>query len=286
MLEYSQQWTLVGPDGTTVIFNDGISGLILEDVAGFDGAPVRLNVEDLPESDGAVAGDSYLGQRPVTLTGRVAAASASARNATVVSLQQALRALKGDLTLKSQASGLPAMQAKARLAAPLRLSGGYVKAFQIALVCPDPRIYSQTLNQGVATGAVSAPGASFSWVFPVNFGGGTGATQVVNVTNAGNFATAPIVRVWGPIANPQITNATQALSLYLDSLTLVAGEYVDVDLGARTVTKSDGSNLYSKVRFPGSSWWTLNPGSSTVQLWGTGTSGSTELDVSWRDAWA
>jgi hypothetical protein len=42
--EFGRVFTLVGADGTTVIFNDGLSGLWLGDVAGFDSPNIRLNV--------------------------------------------------------------------------------------------------------------------------------------------------------------------------------------------------------------------------------------------------
>jgi hypothetical protein len=286
MYEYSQVWTLVGPDGTTVIFNDGSSGLWLEDVTGWDSPTIRTNVEDLPESDGAVASDAWLGQRPWTMKGKVAASSAAGRNAAVVSMQQALRALRGDLVAKSQPCGLPAMQASARIA-DFKLSGGYVKDFIISLISPDPRAYSQALNTQQATGIASIPGAAFNWAFDVNFGGGSGATVNINASNAGNIEAPAVFRVWGPITGIQVKNGTSGDSIYVDNVTLIAGEYIDIDTGARTVTKNDGTNLYNRVRFPGSVWWRMKPGSNSIQLWATsGTTSQTELDAIWRDAWA
>lgn len=285
MYETAATWTIVGPDGTTIIFNDGSSGLYLETVTGFDSPNVRQNVEDIPEFDGAIAGDAYFGSRPITLSGKVAASSAAQRNATVVNMQRALRGLRGDVTLQSQPQGLPAMQTTARLD-NVRFTGGYVKDFQIALICPDPRIYSQTLNTGAASGVAATPGASFSLAFPINFGGGSGATVTVNVTNDGNFTTFPVITVHGPAVNPQIRNGNTGESLFLDGLTLATGDYVVLDFSARTVTDGTGANRYSKVRFPGSIWFTLDPGSSAIQLFTSGASAATELDIAWRDAWA
>jgi len=285
MYEQGAVWTISGPDGTTVVFNDGVSGFYLESVTGFDSPNVRQNIADLPEFDGAVAGDSYFSSRPVTLSGKIAGSSAAQRNSLVVALQRALRGLRGDVTLMSTPQGLPAMQATGRLD-NVRVTGGYVKDFQISLVCPDPRIYSQALNAVSATGTASTPGAAFPWSFPVTFGGGAGATLSVSVTNAGNFTTIPTVRVFGPALGPQVENADTGESVFLDGLTLATGEYVDLDFGARTVTKQDGTNEYSTVRFPGSTWFTLDPGSTAVQLWASGGSASTGIEVLWRDSWA
>src|SRR3954469_23136222 len=285
MYETNAQWTITAADGTTVVFNDGASGLYLESVTGFDSPDVRQNIDVLPEADGSVAGNFFFGSRPVTLNGKIAANTAAGRNVAVVNLQRAIRGLRGAATLKSTPQGLPAMQTTARLN-NIRVSGAFVKDFQLSLICPDPRIYSQTLNTNSAIGIAVTPGASFPWAFPVNWGGGTGATLAVNVTNAGNFSTPPTVKVIGPAIGPQITNATTGESLYLDGLTLAAGEYVTVDFGNHTATRSDGTNQYYRVRFPGTVWFTLQPGSSTVQLWASGATSATELDVSWRDAWA
>lgn len=286
MLEHSAQWTIVGDDGTTVQFNDGASGWLLEEVTGFDSPDVRQNLEELPEEDGAVAGDFFFGARPVTFRGRIAAPTAAQRNASALTLMRALRGLRGDVTVKSQASGLAAMQAKARLQ-NFRLAGGYVKTFLIGLVCPDPRFYSQAENsQAGSGGGLGIPGAVFPWAFPVNFGGGSGAALQVTVTNAGNFDSPPVIRVAGPCTNPQVELDAPDESLYVDNLILLAGEWIDIDMNARTVKKNDGSSFYDRVRFPGSVWWRLRPGSNTVKLWASGTDATTALTVTWRDAWA
>lgn len=257
----------------------------LEAATGFDSPNVRQNINDLPEYDGAVAGDAYFSSRPITLSGKIAASSAAQRNNTVVKMQQALRGLRGDVTIKSQPQGLPAMQVTARLD-NFRFSGGFVKDFQIALTCPDPRIYSQTVNTTSVFAIPSVAGASFPWIFPVSWGGGSGAAATTNVVNAGNFSTPPTIRLWGPMQDPQITNAATLESVFLDGLTLNSGDYVDLDFNKRTAVKNDGTNLYSSVRFPGSSWFLLVPGTNPIQLFAAGTTSLSEVSVTYRDAWA
>lgn len=265
-------------------FNAG-GDLILEDVGGFDSPNIRQNLADLPEADGAIAGDFFLSSRPVTMSGRIVSSSAAQRNSVVAQMQRAVRALRADLTISTQPQGMPAMQATARLD-NLRIGPGYVKTFQLSLVCPDPRFYSQTLNSQAATSSVSTAGAAFPWSFPVGFGGGTGGTANLSASNAGNIDTYPLIRVYGPVSNPQIENHTTGQWLYVDNVTLAAGEYIDIDVKERTVVSNAGANLFSHVRFPDSSWWTLPPGGSTIQLWASSSSTGVELDVSWRDAWA
>lgn len=284
MYEASAVWTLTGPDGTQAQFNVG-GDLILEEVSGFDSATVRQNVEDLPELDGAACGDFFLGSRPITLSGRVASATAAARNATVANLQRAARGLRSEITLVSQPQGMPVMQTTARLQS-LRVSGGFVKQFQLALVCADPRFYSQTLNSVSATGTVSTTGASFPWAFPVSFGGGTGGTASAAVSNAGNMTTPPLFHITGPVTNPRLTLYETGESLYVDNLTLAtSGDTLDIDIWNRTAVVNSVTNVYSHIRFPDSVWWLLQPGANTVQLWASSSSAGVSLQAQWRDAW-
>ncbi len=284
MYEHGVDWTLTGSDGLTITLG-ATSNYRLEEVTGFDSPNVRQNLEDLPEQDGAAAGDFFFGSRPITLRGKIVAATAAERNTNVVNLQRALRGLRGNITLKSTPSGLPAMQAYARLE-NVRVTGGYIKEFMIGLVCADPLMYSQTLNTATNSTSPASPGATFPWAFPVLFGGGTGSSSSATVTNAGNFDAPAVIRVTGPVTNPQVSNSTLNQWIYLDGLTLVSGEWVEIDTGARTVKKSDGSSHYDKVRFPQSVWWRLAPGGNTVALWASTSSAGVSLTVSHRDVWA
>ncbi len=285
MYQTATTWDLTGSDGTVVTFApDGTSAFVIQDVTGFDSPNVRENVEDLPEADGAVAGDFYFGSRPVTFSGVINATSSSARNQAVVGLQRALRGLRGDITILSHPDGLPAMRAKGRLQ-NVRVTGGFTKNFQIGIVCADPLIYSQTLNARTATGAASTTGATFPWTFPVSFGAGSGALLTVSVTNAGNFNSPPVLRVYGPVVNPAIKNLTTLEDLTFANLTLGAGEWVEVDMNLRTAVKNDATNQYSRILFPGSEWFGLIPGSNTLEL-RAASGGTTQLDVSWYDVWA
>jgi hypothetical protein len=285
MLEHGRTWELEGPEGTTVTLNASpVNGLYLEEVTGFDMPQIRQNIEDLPEADGAVAGDFFFGHRSVTLRGKIVSPTAAERNQLALNMQRTIRGLRGDVTLRSQPSGQPAMQATGRLEA-FRLTGGYVKEFLISFVCPDPRIYAQSLSQETVTGSTASVGAAFPWSFPVNFGGGTGAALTVTASNEGNIDTPAIIRVWGPLNNPQIHNIATGEIIYLDAVSLGSGQWIEVDTGAKTAVRHDGTNAYNNVRFPGS-WWKLVPGANLIRVFGSGEGPGAELDVSWRSAWA
>jgi len=284
MYESGAVWTFTASDGTSVSFNDG--GLfVCEDVTGNDSPNVRENTEDKPEDDGASVGDYFYGGRPMTWSGGLFGDPA-ARNAAAVQLQAALRGLRSNVTVKSQATGLPAMQTAGRLQ-NLRITRreGIAKSFQIGMLCPDPRFYSQAVNANSGTGSTATSGAAFPLAFDVSFGGGSGATVTFNVTNAGNYSTPALMRVTGPIDAPSVTNTTTGQTIYVDNVSLAGGEYIDIDTAAHTVTKNDGTNLYGKVRVPASFWWYLATGTNTLELRSASAAGTGTLAVNWRDAW-
>lgn len=263
MYEAAAIWTLTGSDGTVSTFNDGSSGMYIEAVSGWDSPNIRTSVYDLPEDDGATAGLSYLGQRPWSLSGKIGAnLTATARNAAVVALQRSIRGLRAGATAKSTPTGLPAMQSSCILVG-FRLSGGFVKDFQLQFISADPRAYSQAAQSGTGSGA--------------------GAISYV-CTNAGNFPPEMTFTLTGPVTNAVITNATTGDVFYIDTA-IAAGHTVIISTAARTIL--DGAtNMYQYVRFPSSVWWGLAPGANTVTLTGTARTGATTLLTAWRDAWA
>jgi phage-related protein len=256
MWEYGAVWTVTAPDGASVTFNDGL-GLYLEDVSGFDSPNVRENVEDLPGVDGAVAGNFWYGSRPVTLTGRIVASSASARNTKISDLLIALRGLRGNVILQTTPSGMSAMRATGRIQ-NVRITGGFVKQFQIGIVCPDPRMYGTTLNSQSSSGTT------------------------LSVTNAGNFDAPPVLRITN-YTNPVITNTTSGEAISFTGLTLGTTAYVDVDMLNKTIVSDLGVNRYANVVFPASKFWFLRRGSNSLSF--TGGGGSKSVRVQWYDVW-
>jgi hypothetical protein len=267
MYEFSNQWTILGSDGTSIVTNDGVSGVWVQEIGGFDSPPVRGAIEVWPVDDGGSVGDAYYGPRPVSLRGKVGVATtAAARNLKVRDFQRASRGLRGDVTLKSTPSGLPAMQVKGRIQEGIRLSGGYVKDWQLLCICPDPRIYSQALNSQETTGA---------------------SPLLNTITNAGNYETPPILTVTGPATNVQLKNDTTGETLFTTA-SPGAGVLLVIDFGLTNGQRTSllaGVDNYSTITYPTSAWWKLAPGSNTIRLTATGTTGATKLKVEWRDAW-
>lgn len=118
----------------------------------------------------------------------------------------------------------------------------------IQLRASDPTFYDPAM-EALAFGL---GGASAPWAIPMPVPtpvGRTSIDQVKTVAYAGTFLTNPIVRVNGPIANPKITNVTTGEQLDLTGLTIVAGDFYEIDCryGQKTVVDAAGVNRYDKL---------------------------------------
>lgn len=148
--QLSVKYTLTGPDGSIAVFNDSTDanyvGAITE-VTGFESPEVRDNAENLVGMDGGIHGNFYYGRRPMTMSGTIFnVVSNEDRNKKLTKLIQATNAMQEDATLEWTPEGGEATFVKVRRAQPLRVTGGWVKDFQISLVASDPRLYSTALT--------------------------------------------------------------------------------------------------------------------------------------------
>jgi hypothetical protein len=109
--------------------------------------------------------------------------------------------------------------------------------------------------------------------------GGSGLTQVV--ANDGDAPTPVLMRLYGACTEPVITNQTTGEVFELDNLTLVAGQYLQIDMDARTVwlNGDPGLSYYAYINFATSSWWQLDPGNNSLSLGAATADGACELDV-------
>jgi hypothetical protein len=287
--EYGVPYVLTGPDGSRAVFNDQTDADYvgaLTDATGFDSPEVRESADNLVGMDGGIHGSFYYGRRPVTLSGTVYnVATDAVRNTRLTKLQQASNAVRGDATLSWTPGGGVAQQIKVRRQQPLRISGGWVKDFQLSLVAADPRIYSAVLHtQSVAASGTPTPsGRGYAKAYPVVYGGGSILGQMF-VVNSGSALSYPILTFTGPGSNPSALNLTTGERISL-IYTLGAGDTLTVDTLNRTVVLNGTASRYSAIDFTNTAWWGLVPGSNDVRLsWGAYTAGAS-LTVQYRDAW-
>jgi hypothetical protein len=80
--------------------------------------------------------------------------------------------------------------------------------------------------------------------------------------NPGNAVAQPRLRLNGPITNPTVRNLSTGQELRF-TITLGAGEYLDVDIQARTVVDQSGTNRFATAS---GDWWGLEPGDNVLAL--------------------
>jgi hypothetical protein len=144
----------------------------------------------------------------------------------------------------------------------------------------DPRWYDAVETVLSTAAATSGGGRTYDRVYPLVYAaGGTGGN--LTATNAGNFPTRPVLTITGPCTTPRVENVTAGRYLLFD-LTLGVGDFLVVDLDARTILLGGTASRYSSL-VSGSSWWELAPGDNLLKFTSADSMGT--LEVRYRSAW-
>jgi len=133
--------------------------------------------------------------------------------------------------------------------------------------------------------ALTASGGGFTipLTIPVTFTSSGGGT--LTVSNAGDFKAYPVVRVYGPITNPVVTNNTAGKSLVFTG-SIASGDYWEIDLFANTVLINGVSDApVTTIDVAQSTWFGCALGDTSLQLTGTGFDTNTKLRALFKSAW-
>jgi Phage tail protein len=107
------------------------------------------------------------------------------------------------------------------------------------------------------------------------------------ITNHGNVAAWPSIRVHGPVTHPRIWNTVTGRVLELD-LSLRAGESVEIETrpGTRWALRNGVTNVAGDLT-PASRLekFVIPPGRSEIAWTADDPTGTSRLDVSWRSAY-
>lgn len=245
---------------------------------GLDGAPTAGTVVQRGGDHGAYAPPQWYGPRTITLTVQATARTQALRDVARAYLQQAIPV--SDLATLRWDEPVP-VQLGVRRSGPIAETYTTLVdcVFSVPLIAPDPRKYSTVLHQLTATQASPAAGVAPPLTPPITLPAGAPPMSVA-CANAGSFETRPVVTVRGPTTNPAVVNQTTGQTVSFTGMSLMAGDVLVVDLSARQAFLNGAYRTADTV----SSWWVLPPGTTTVQVTGTGGTGST-MTVAWRDAW-
>ena len=272
--------------GVTVNFGatdvNGITWL-WQKIQGWDGPDVAGGVLQRAGDHGAWPSPQFYAARTLTLTVTASAPTQALRDAARAIMQQVIPI--SDLATLTYNEPVPKQIA-------VRRSGKITEAyptltdvtFTCGLVAPDPRKY----GTGVKTLTTSAPppiiGSGLTLPFTVPFTltatGGVSGNSVAAL-NAGNFETRPVVTVQGPVISPAVSNITTGQTVSFSQIALGVTDSLSLDFNVRQATLNGAAFVPAD---PFSTWWTLAPGTSTVQLAGTSDTGAV-LTVTWSDGY-
>lgn len=148
----------------------------------------------------------------------------------------------------------------------------------------DPRLYDNDEQTDSAAPGETTGGLAYPHGYPHGYG--TATSGGIDATNEGNITTYPRARVTagaGGITGFELHNNTTEEVLEV-ILTVAAGDFVDVDFGARSILLGGTAPRPGSVVRPDSTFWGLEPGTTNVSFTVSG-AGPATLDLYWRSAW-
>lgn len=163
---------------------------------------------------------------------------------------------------------------------------GAAQSFMVQIRCSDPRRYTDVASTGETSDVATGGGMTFPASFPLSFGSSaTGGT--VSITNEGTIEAPAVLRVDGPVTNPEISAVTLDKVIAFDGLTVASGEYIEIDLQERTVFYNGDptASRYGFIDHAVSEWFLIPVGTSTYQLTGSSISDPAALTITYRNAY-
>lgn len=277
-------------------------GVLITSINGWDdGADIRVDAAPRPSQDGEKAYNLKLGGKSFTIEGILVGSTYDDFYARAKTLAAMLVPTSSELTIKVPdpstltrdtlyADGMVGYhRASARVIASLvwgERVGKFGQSFQVAFRQSDPRRYTDAA-QTPQTGAITSGGGFSSPISSPLSSGAAAAAGAITYVNAGNYAAPFVARIYGPVTNPVIADSGGAWQVAFNGLTLLAGEYVIVDMLERTALVNNDAtrNVYKFVDFASTVWGFLPPGSSTITFTGVGLADPAYLQITARDAY-
>jgi len=236
----------------------------LKEADGFASAALDVVKWDRPGTHGIKTPRAFWRQRALRLDVGIRSTTSADYETRRRALIAAFDTPRDGLTwLKFSTQGGLALQTQfhlnSEIQAPLKQGEVTIGEARIELIAEDPVLYSQTQY---------APELLFS------------AGSVV-ISNGGTAPVFPVVRIYGSVTDPVITNTTTGRSVSFTGLTIPAGHYVDIDMANETVLYDGITNYYQYILLD--DFWWLAEGNNTITITGTlGGSGDRKIVVTYR----
>lgn len=238
---------------------DGVQWRLIE-FEGWEGSPSpTLDVVQNPRQDWASAGESFLTARYMAARGLIVAPTPALLNAAIDRLNAAISKAARPYTVNQDGDE---RWLNARRADEVRMTkmNSQVAQYAVQIVATDGRKLHPEL-----TGSTLLPSSSGGLTVPFTALFTVPATQItgqVSLENDGN-TTGPVrLRIAGPVQGPVVTHVSSGRQLvFSSSLVLAAGEWLDIDMDARTVLANGQSNR--RMYVTSAAWSAFERGGNT-----------------------
>lgn len=250
-------------------------------------ADIKTEIFDRPQAHGGYYDAAFKGGGVWACTTwlkaiRVSAATVEANRSSVVKAINSIMDADGTLSWTNY-GGTTAMQLTVRALQDIKfVKGGVGWLANMQLYSEKPFAEDATATT-VDSIALTAGGGGFSipLTIPVTLTASSGGT--LQVTNSGDFYAYPILRVYGPITNPNVINSTLGQRLVFSG-SIASGDYWEIDLFNKTV-KLNGLTSIRALTVASSDWFKCGFGTTDLQLSGTNYTSTTKLRALMRSAW-
>lgn len=275
------EWISPGGTTTELYVQPGVTGRFAP--------PVVIHEDEVPGISGSRFREARHGPREFPLPIFVDCATEAIKRATLRTLIREMDPVEGMGKIRVQSPVGDLREINCRVVAGLGLEeskdsaySGWQKAVPMFRAF-DPYWYDTSDTVATFTTGVTA---TFFPIFPIRLSSSEVFVDAT-VDNVGDLETWPVWEITGPgstivlrdLANGYVTTLTSDLG----GVSLGSGEVVTIDTrpGAKTVTKSDGTNLWPYLS-TSSELWPLRRGSTAIRVEMGGATGASQVRLSYR----
>lgn len=252
--------------GVILTSDDGVDGArVVTNLVGWDDAPAaRTGLQSRMQQDGAWDASGTSSERVIDISGRVHQATPTAAYA----MQRQLAALRPQSVQEFVVvhDWIGSLSATVRITAGVKVVwvGDRSFSYDLQATAPDPAKYGPA-TFGTVSLSSATPGAGLVYpeAYPLNYGLPAGTTAgAITVGNAGTQTYWPRLRIDGPVTNP-VVKLVESGAWVRYGATLVAGQWLDFDLGLRRVLLQGQVSVRASVSFYGD-WLAVQPGGGSI----------------------
>jgi phage-related protein len=280
-MAYDLTISLTGANGDTIVF-DNTTYTLTDGLKGF-GIPATMVRIQNAATDGGIFRHSKRGIREVDLPIVTYAADRASTEAALRRLSNILQNNLGPATLTATyANGdvytLGVYYAGGGETVFGEEANTIFAKWVVVLQAPNP-FWTNTTAQSVTLGTGSVGRGMLPKLSSLRLTA-TSVVGTVNINNTtGDVVSYPIWTIYGPFASGvQVLNSSNVGFTY--NAAIPAGDFIKIDSYNNTVVNSAGTNMYSNLG-PAPKFFTVAPGSSAIQISGTGATSASTVVVSY-----